>query len=63
MKVIEVMIDAASEECVLGYHRAMMILYISLAHILHVVAEVARHIRRRAVIMAARHSSEYWRLA
>lgn len=41
----------------------MMNLYISLAHVLHVVAEVARRIRRHAVIMAARHSSEYWRLA
>jgi hypothetical protein len=48
---------------ILAYHRMMLNVYVLLAQAIEAVVKAARRIRRRAVIQAARHSSEYWRRA
>lgn len=40
----------------------MIHVYAALAGVLDVVIHAARRVRRAAVIRAARHSSEFWRL-
>lgn len=48
---------------ILDYHRMMLNVYVTLAHVLKATIEAVRRVRRRAVIQAAMHSSEYWRRA
>ncbi len=47
----------------LTYHRAMLRAYVAIAVAIDAAIAVARRARRACVILAARHSSAYWRLS
>ncbi len=47
----------------LTYHRTMLRAYVAAAVAIDAAIAIARRARRACVILAARHSSAYWRLS